>query len=562
MISQNQKIRLLTLGVFVLAVLAVFLDFPQYISKIGLPVPAFFDRPFSLGLDLQGGSQLVYQADLSKVPAEDQRSAVEGVRDVIERRVNAFGVAEPLVQTTKAGDQWRIIAELAGVHDVNQAITMIGQTPLLEFKEQNPNPTVDLTEEQKQQLATFNDQAKQRAEALLAQALAPGADFAALATQNSEDQGSATNGGDLGFQARGALVPEFEKTCFDDIEVGQISPTLTQTSFGYHLIRKEAEQGEGTTYQSRCRHILIQTATEQSFAAADNAWLNTELTGTYLKRARVQFEQGSQAPEVSLEFDDEGAKLFGEITRRNIGKPVAIFLDGSPISTPTVQDAITSGSAVISGNFSIAEAKLLAQRLNAGALPVPIQLVSQQTVGATLGNESVAKSLQAGLAGLLCVALFMILYYRLPGVTAVTALLIYGALVLAIFKLIPVTLTLAGIAGFILSIGMAVDANILIFERLREELRAGKPLEVALNEGFKHARTSIIDGNVSTLITAFVLMTFSTSLIKGFAITLIIGIVVSLFSALIITKLILQLLIRVKPLTNRWLFGVRTPKVQ
>lgn len=543
-----------------MAVLAVFLDFPEYIAKTGLPVPNFFNRPFSLGLDLQGGTQLVYQADLSKVPAEDHRSSVEGVRDVIERRVNAFGVAEPLVQTTKAGDQWRIIAELAGVHDVNQAITMIGQTPLLEFKEQNPNPTVELTEEQKQQLATFNEQARQRAEALLAQALLPGTDFAALATKNSEDQGSVANGGDLDFQARGLFVPEFEKTCFDDLKVGEVSPVLTQSPFGYHIIRKEAEQGEGESYQARCRHILIQTATEQSFAAADNAWMNTELTGTYLKRARVQFDPSSQAPEVSLEFNDAGAKLFGEITGRNIGKPVAIFLDGSPISVPTVQDAITSGSAVISGNFSITEAKLLAQRLNAGALPVPIQLVSQQTVGATLGNESVAKSLRAGLAGLLVVAIFMILYYRLPGLTAVGALLIYGALVLAIFKLIPVTLTLAGIAGFILSLGMAVDANVLIFERLKEELRAGKPLNVALSEGFKHARSSIIDGNMSTLITCFILMSFTTSLIKGFAITLILGILVSMFSAMVVTRLMLQLLIRFKPLTGRWLFGVRMPK--
>src|SRR3989344_7055622 len=196
MISQNQKKRLLVLGVFVMAVLAVFLDFPEYIAKTGLPVPNFFNRPFSLGLDLQGGTQLVYQADLSKVPAEDHRSAVEGDRDVIERRVNAFGVAEPLVQTTRAGEDWRIIAELAGVHDVNQAITMIGQTPLLEFKEQNPNPTIELTEEQKQQLAAFNQQAQQQAESILAQVIAPAADFENLAKQNSQDQGSAANGGD------------------------------------------------------------------------------------------------------------------------------------------------------------------------------------------------------------------------------------------------------------------------------------------------------------------------------------------------------------------------------
>jgi len=250
--------------------------------------------------------------------------------------------------------------------------------------------------------------------------------------------------------------------------------------------------------------------------------------------------------------------LFADITKRNVGKPVAIFLDGSPISIPTVNEAITSGDAVITGKFTIKEANLLAQRLNAGALPVPIALVNQNTVGASLGQASVKASLQAGLWGILLVALFMIVVYRLPGLISVLALAAYGCLILAIFKLWPVTLTLAGIAGFILSIGMAVDANVLIFSRLTEELRAGKPWQTALNESFRRAWPSIRDGNMTTLLTCLILIQFGTSIIKGFAITLTVGILVSMFSALIITKYLMKFIISNKLAARQWLFGVKS----
>ena len=241
-----------------------------------------------------------------------------------------------------------------------------------------------------------------------------------------------------------------------------------------------------------------------------------------------------------LEFDEDGKKIFGDLTKRNINKILAIYLDGTPISTPVVQQEILDGNAQITGNFSVKEAKQLVERLNSGALPVPVTLVSQQSVGASLGRDSLVKSLVAGIIGFALIALFMIVWYRIAGVLAILALIIYSVLTLAIFKLIPVTLTLAGIAGFILSIGMAVDANILIFERMKEEFRRGNNFSFALDEGFKRAWTSIRDSNVSSLITAFVLYWFGASIVRGFALTLIIGILVSMFSAITLTRTFLR----------------------
>ena len=563
MLSQKNKIRFAAASILIIAILAVFLDFPEFIEKSGIDLPDFFNLPFLLGLDLQGGTHLIYEANVSEIPGADQASAVEGVRDVIERRVNAFGVAEPIVQTTKTGESWRIIAELAGVHDVNQAIKMIGETPLLEFKEPNPNPQVELTEDQKKELDDFNSEAKSQAEKILVQALKTGANFQTLALKYTQDSGDNGMGGDLGFLTRGQLVPEFEIVCFDKLKVGEIYKELVQTQFGYHIIRKEGEKAhpEDEGYEARCQHILIKTKSPQDFFEAADQWVYTGLTGKQLTRARIEFDPETQIPQIALEFNDEGKDLFAAITRRNIGKPVAIFLDGTPISIPTVQEEIPSGRAVISGNFKIQEAKLLAQRLNAGALPVPINLISQQTIGASLGNESMAKSLKAGLVGLLFVSLFMILFYRLPGVSAVLALIFYALAILAIFKLIPVTLSLAGIAGFILSLGMAFDANILVFERMKEELRQEKPLQIALEEGFKRAWPSIFDGNVSTLITCVILIGFTTSVVKGFAITLSIGVLVSMFSSMIVTKIILKNLSKIQSLNHLWLFGVKKKNI-
>jgi preprotein translocase subunit SecD len=328
----------------------------------------------------------------------------------------------------------------------------------------------------------------------------------------------------------------------------------------------------------------------------------TGLSGKQLKRAAADvLTQGTSRVGneivVRLEFDDEGKQLFADITGQNVGKRLAIFLDGEIISAPTIQSAITDGVAIISGNFSSTEAKALATRLNSGALPVPIQLVSQQNVGAALGQTSIQKSILAGLIGLLMVGCFMLFNYRLPGLLAVLALVIYALISFAVFKigisvvavslvgfffflglsvsawfgvaafisyflllflqgLSPVTLTLAGVAGFILSIGMAVDANILIFERLKEEIRSGKDINKALDDGFARAWLSIRDSNVSSLITTVILYFFGTPSIKGFAITLGIGILISMFTAITITKTLLKLFISNRLLAHPWLFGV------
>lgn len=411
--------------IIVLAIVAGFFVRPPSF------LPVSIVKPFRLGLDLLGGTHLVYQADLSGVDEADKSSYMDGLKDVVERRVNFFGVAEPVIAVNRSGNDWRLVVELAGIKDINQAIKLIGQTPFLEFKEQRPE--------------------------------------------------------------------EESKKIVDSL--GGQQPNLAQI---------------------------------------DPYFISSGLSGRYIKKASLGFDSKTNRPEVLLQFDDTGKQLFGEITKKNVGKQLAIYLDGQPISAPVVQQEIADGSAQITGNFSVAEARTLVERLNSGALPVPINLISQQSVGATLGQDSLNRSLMAGLAGFILVALFMILWYRLAGIVAVLALIIYAIISLTIFKLIPVTLTLAGIAGFILSIGMAVDANILIFERMKEELRSGKSFGLALKEGFARAWTSIRDSNVSSLITAFVLYTFGASLVRGFALTLIIGILVSMFSAITLTRTFLR----------------------
>lgn len=392
-----------------------------------------------LGLDLKGGTQLVYRADLSNISSADYNTAMQGVRDVIERRVNAFGVSEPVVQTSQTSGEHRLIVELAGISDVQTAIDLIGQTPLLEFKE-----------------------------------VKEGTGATSIDTSN-----------------------------IDTSDPEQVKKLL---------------------------------------ATSQPEYIATKLTGAQLKSAKVDFDQQTGQAVVALQFNDEGRKLFADITKRNIGKQVAILLDGNVISAPVVNQTITEGQAIITGDFSIDEAKTLATRLNSGALPVPISLVSQQTIGASLGKISVQKSVFAGFLGFIVIALFMIVYYRLPGILATIALVFYTILTLALYKFIPVTLTLAGIAGFILSIGMAVDANILIFERIKEEMRHGKSLADAIQQGFSHAWPSIRDSNVSTFITAVILSWFGTSIVKGFAVTLGLGVIVSMFSAIIVTKLLLQMI--------------------
>lgn len=414
---------------------------PAQIPNPTFQIPHVPDRPFKLGLDLQGGTHIVYEADLSGIASSEYDEAMEGLRDVIERRVNLFGVSEPIVQIQESDGSWRLIVELAGIRDTKAAIEAIGKTPFLEFREPRPEEEVKMILEKQEQ------------------------------------------------------------------------------------IRKKIEAKEELSQED------FQTA------VTDPYFTPTPLTGRYLKKATLGFHNVTNEPLVLLEFDEEGAKIFADLTKKYIGKPIGIYLDGQGISAPKVQQEITSGEAQITGNFKLEEARNLVRNLNAGALPIPISILSQQTIEASLGEASLSQSFKAGLWGIGSVILFMVLVYRMGGVLAVLGLLVYGIFVLALFKLIPVTLTLAGFAGFILSFGMAVDANVLISERMREERKLGRDFNGMVREGFSRAWPPIRDGHITTLISTCIMFFMGTGFLQGFALTLGIGVLASLFSAVVFVRL-------------------------
>ncbi|MDO8566224.1 MAG: protein translocase subunit SecD [Candidatus Moranbacteria bacterium] len=530
---QHIKKRFHFAGVLLLGLICAIIAYPQAVKSISPLFRVVEKMKINEGLDLQGGIHLEYKADMSQVPSEKVDAALSAAEAVIERRVNAFGVGEPLVQLSRSGTERRIIVELPGIKDIEQAKKMIKETPFLEFRE-------PAGPEAEKQFDVLNQETKREAEAILELAK-KGEDFAALAKEWSEDPGSKDRGGDLDFAKKGTFVPEFDTVIFDpNFKSGEVSPNLVESQFGWHIIKKIEERGEGNNREVRSAHILFTKRTLDQYP--DLKWVVTGLTGKNLKSATVDYQsQGVGSPQVALQFDSEGTKLFAEITKRNLGKPVAILLDKEIISQPTVQNEIVGGQAVITGNFTMQQANDLVKRLNEGALPVPITLVSQQSVDASLGQSALQKSLFAGLVGLGAVAVFMILYYRLLGVVAVVALLLYTAMLLTIFKLsvftpFAITVTLPGIAGFILSIGIAVDANVLIFERTREELSYGKTVIKSLVEGFRRAWPSIRDGHVSTLITTVILMAFGTGFVKGFAVILALGVLLSLFTAVVLVR--------------------------
>ncbi len=517
-------------------------------KNFNLNISHFSSPEFKLGLDLQGGSQLIYQADLSEVPQQERDQRMESLRDLIERRVDQFGIAEPMVQVK--GD--RLVVELAGIVDPVEAIEMIGETPFLEFKE--------LVESKSdEEIIEANQEAKEKAEEILLRDK-EGENFEELAQEYSDDPGSKERGGDLGWFERGVMVSEFEEAAFN-LSKDQITDEVIETDFGYHIIKKtedENEQGE-----IRASHILISKTSPEEILE----WKSTELGGEHLKTARYRVDPGVGV-QIELDFTSEGGIIFEEVTERNIGRPLAIFLDGKSIIdttgdgriteddlyAPTIQEKITGGQAVITGETSVEQARQIVNRLKSGALPVPIELISQQNIGASLGADSLSRSLTAGLFGFLAIVIFMIGFYRLPGLLASLSLIIYVILVLSVFKIIPVTLTLSGIAGFILSIGMAIDANVLIFSRMREELKEGSNLKDSIDNSIKRAWPSIRDGNLTTLIVAFILFFIGTSFVQGFALTLIIGIFISLFSSLVMTRYFLKVFEKMSFENNKFLW--------
>lgn len=714
------------LAIVALAIVLGYVDLPDGFQKIPGTPDAVKNSKVHLGLDLQGGTQLDYKVDLRKVKEKDQRAILEGVREVINKRVNVLGVSEPNIFLSKIGSEDHIIVELAGVKNLEEAKKAVGKTIQLEFKEERGEPdpkekdnirkqaqavlqrvlkqpgsftviseeealagpgkvkheTVDFVKKEEfpdQKIAeeifkapigkiipkllegnngyTFEfgqlksqeglfiinvlekkdfeeeikvekevsashiliayqgaeragadvtrtkAEAENFAEELLAKIQKGEIKFEDAAKQNSDEPNAENTAGKLpdAVKKGGSYVPEFTDAALGLENVGDLSD-ITETSFGYHIIRADSVIEEGIK-----KETVAKVKYEQLFySTVPDPWVETGLTGEHFVHADVTFDQLYQ-PIVNIEFDDEGAKLFEQITERNVDKRLAVFVGGNLISAPRVNQKISGGKAVITGQSTAKEAQDLARDLNTGAIPAPIVLAGQYSIGATLGQSALNQSVKAGLIGFAVVVIFMILYYRLPGLIASIALGVYAVLFLfllkaslpitvslgiavAIFlgivykilhaeesgweKLIgfvlscfilflitfllatPVVLTLAGIAGVILSLGMAVDANILIFERLKEELKAGRPLSSAIEVGFDRAWSSIRDSNFSSLITTAILFYLGTSIIKGFALTLAAGIILSMFTAITVTRAFLLATVNTRLGQKLWLFGI------
>ena len=415
-------------------VIAIIIGYFVYVSS--LPSST---RPFVLGLDLSGGSHLVFNADVSKIDSADIKASMIALRDDVEKRVNTFGVTEPLVYTEEGKSlsskesAYKLIVELPGVTDPDKAAAAIGATPKLEFK-----------------VITADD------------------------------------------------------------------------------MKANSGKFEGLS------------ATSTEYLQFLSLFKATGLNGTMIGRASLIFDQTTNTPQVGLTFNTDGRKLFSSLTKAHVGDYIGIFLDDRLIQAPVVREEIPNGQAVISGGFSLEEAQTLVRNLNFGALPVPIKLISTQTIGPSLGGEAVNGGINAGIISFIIISVFLLIWYRLPGLVAVLALACYTVLMLAIFLIFKVTLTAAGIAGFIITIGMAVDANILIFERMKEELARGRGVWDAMHEGFARAWLSIRDSNISSIITGIILYYFgSTSVVTGFALVFIVGVLVSMFTAITVSRLFL-----------------------
>ena len=421
--------------------LGVFLVYGVYTNHITN------SRPFHFGLDLSGGSYLLYDADTSEIAEQDKASTMGILQDIIERRINVFGVSEPRVRVNESSGNWRLSVELPGITDLNEAIDVIGATPVLEFKTEAENFS-DIIAEQGKVLEALNT---------------------------------------------GQEIP-------DDIDSEFFSAEAYIDSHG--------------------------------------------LTGRYLEEAKLQFTQVGQGqlagrPYIALTFNQEGAEIFREMTSTNIGKTIAIYLDGKLVSAPVVNVEITDGNAIIEGSFTPIEARAIVDQLNTGALPLPISLAETQTIGPTLGSESLFSGLKSVMIGFVAIAIVLILWYRLSGLLSIISLMIYGAIMLTLFQFIPVVLTVAGIAGFLVSLGIAVDGNILVFERVKEELHAGNGVEDALRAGFLRAWQPIRDAGITSLISGVILFYFGSSLLVGFALIFSMGVLTAFLSTMLVSRVLL-----------------------
>ncbi len=470
-------------------------------DSVGLPgfarVPELSEEEgeYSLGLDLAGGARLVYDIDFSSLPsAEEQDEALESLLYIIEGRVNSLGVREPVVQVEGNAPNARLIIELSGITDPERAIEEIGKTPFLEFRD-----------------ARRGEEAAEVYNALIRASL-----------PEEEIEGYE----DLNPQEVEVLCFNIFRSALQAIEDEKKSPEF----------QKLSDPGKAEKIESMQRSLGL-------YIEVDNPCLNqASLTGRFLDKASLSTNDFSGGLSVLLNFNDEGSLIFEELTEKSVGSFIAIVIDGLIISAPTVNEPISRGEAIITGRFALEEGRELVRNLNAGALPLPISLASQQQIGPSLGEESVVGAKKAGIFGAIAVLIFMVAVYRLSGVLAALSLTFYIIVLLAVIKFLPITLTLAGVAGLILSIGMAVDANILVFERLREEIKSSedKLMSRAIDNAFSRTWPAVRDGNISTLITAFILFYFSSSFVQGFALTLGVGVIISMFSAMVVTRYLLK----------------------
>jgi preprotein translocase subunit SecD len=489
----SQRFQRFLFPIIIMVAIAIYIVIPNspgiHIHALGINIDKNFNT--NLGLDLVGGVQALLEADLpasTSVTNSDMNTA----RQIVENRVNGLGVSEAVVQL--AGER-RILVELPGETDPQKALSTIQQTGLLEF-----------------------------------------VDLSSLSTQEAFALTGTTIRTDFGQQGQENQSIPSPTSAITPTQ--SVSPTQSITA---------TAPLSGTTPITGTQPVTSTNTLTGTQATPTGPIFHTIMTGAALSNVGVQVNPTSGQYEVSFELKSDAAKTFADFTSTHVNQVLAIVLDKKVISAPTINSAITDGKGVIQGNFTSQSANDLAVQLRYGSLPIPLKVVTSQTVGPTLGQDSLRKSLLAGIIGLSVVILFMGLYYRLPGVVADLALLVYAITTFALFKLIPVTLTLPGIAGFVLSVGMAVDANVLIFERLKEELRAGRTLKQAIDLGWGRAWPSIRDSNLSTLITCLILFwfgsTFGASIVKGFALTLSIGVAISMFTAIIVTRTFLHLVL-------------------
>ena len=515
----------------------------EKISRVELPT-WFSRKELKLGLDLQGGMHLVLEVDTEGLPAETAENAIKSAQQIITNRIDQFGVAEPTIQ--KIGTK-RILVQLPGLRDAGRAKDLIGKTALLEFK------LVANTQDIRNAVEAIDEYLKSNYDK-----------YAYLKTLEDEKSTAVEEAlfeSETADSLADSTAAAVEETSHDHLFsslVAVYGQRLIVRPENLDLFRKVINLPEIQEIIPEGVVILLGKIDKDNIQGARPVYFlydTVELTGTHLKTADVRIGQGmdpkiANKPYVSLQFDNEGSRIFANVTGSHINEQLAIVLDNIVHSAPVINDKIRDGNAMITGIGEMEEAKDLAIVLNAGNLPAPVNIIEERTVGPTLGSDSIKAGFKAAIIGLIIVMLFMIIYYKLSGVIANIALIGNVLIILAVLTMLNASLTMPGIAGIILTIGMAVDANVLIFERIREELRAGKTVRTAIDNGYKRAVITIADANITTLITAVVLYQFGTGPIRGFAVTLSIGILASMFTAIVVTKAIFDGVVTRKPRKN------------